>query len=87
MILIQSFTENVIASWRTFELKINSFTGTATANEMPVLTPFSDQLRRNVANGNFYLILELSHLQAFDEILATSLLKRPADILAMVRLD
>lgn len=45
----------------------------------------SDQLRRNVANQQFFAIVEMSHLQAFDETLATNLLKRPTEILRMVQ--
>lgn len=45
----------------------------------------SDQLRRNVASGQYYLILDLAHLQAFDETLATTLLRRPSDIGNFVR--
>lgn len=45
----------------------------------------SDQLRRNVSNGQYYLILELAHVQAFDEVLSTNLLRRPTDILNLVR--
>lgn len=45
---------------------------------------YRDQLRRNISGGQYYLIIELSHLQAFDEVLSTNLLKRPADILGFL---
>lgn len=37
-----------------------------------------------MANQQFFAIVEMAHLQAFDEVLATNLLKRPTEILRMV---
>lgn len=44
----------------------------------------SDQLRRNVSLQQYYIIIELSHLTAFDEILATQLSRRPVEIVGML---
>jgi DNA replication licensing factor MCM5 len=45
---------------------------------------YSDQLRRNVSLQQYYIIIELSHLTAFDEVLATQLSRRPVEIVAML---
>lgn len=44
----------------------------------------SDQLRRNVSLQQYFVIIELSHLTAFDEVLATQLSRRPVEIVAML---
>ena len=45
---------------------------------------YSDQLRRNVSLQQYFIIIELSHLTAFDEVLATQLSRRPVEIVAML---
>lgn len=44
----------------------------------------SDQLRRNVSLQQYYIVIELSHLTAFDEVLATQLSRRPVEIVSML---
>ena len=41
-------------------------------------------MRRNVSLQQYYVIIELSHLTAFDEVLATQLSRRPVEIVAML---
>ncbi len=45
---------------------------------------YSDQLRRNVSLQQYFIIIELSHLTAFDEVLATQLSRRPVEIVSML---
>ena len=44
----------------------------------------SDQLRRNVSLQQYFIVIELSHLTAFDEVLATQLSRRPVEIVALL---
>lgn len=44
----------------------------------------SDQVRRNVSLQQYYVVVELAHLTAFDEVLATQLSRRPAEIVGML---
>ena len=45
---------------------------------------YREQLRRNVANGQFFLAVDLSHVQSFDEQLATRLLSTPLEVISQV---
>lgn len=45
---------------------------------------YRDQLRRNVSLENFQLVIDMTHLQAFDEYLATEMLRHPTDILPLL---
>lgn len=41
-------------------------------------------MRRNVSLQQYFIVIELSHLTAFDEVLATQLSRRPVEIVAML---
>lgn len=67
-------------------LKINTFIGNNHfLNECHLfLRLYSDQLRRNVSLQQYFIVIELSHLTAFDEVLATQLSRRPVEIVSML---
>lgn len=70
---------------RISALKTNTFIGTEFSKSF-IITYFcsSDQLRRNVSLQQYFIIIELSHLNAFDEVLATQLSRRPVEIISML---
>lgn len=75
------YNPSVFRSWSIFASTTNSFIGEALDSRR--INSSREQLRRNVSLQNYTLVVSLSHIQAYDEHLATQIVRRPAELLPL----